>query len=60
MAVYLEELENLRPVKLSNSRDWEQFADILDITIITYVLIISETTKEVTRDNADTTSKMDL
>ena len=34
MAVYLEELENLRPVRFGNSRDLEQFADILDITII--------------------------
>ena len=34
MAIYSEELENLRPVRFGNSRDLEQFADILDITII--------------------------
>ena len=34
MAIYLEELENLRPVRFGNFRDLEQFADILDITII--------------------------
>ena len=34
MAIYLEELENLRPVRFDNSRDLEQFGDILDITII--------------------------
>ena len=27
MAIYLKELENLRPVKFGNSRDLEQFAD---------------------------------
>ena len=34
MAIYSEELKNLRPVRFGNSRDLEQFADILDITII--------------------------
>ena len=34
MAIYLEELENLKPVRCGNSRDLEQFEDILDITII--------------------------
>ena len=34
MAIYLEELENLRPIRCGNSRDLEQFADILDTTII--------------------------
>ena len=34
MAVYLEELANLRPVRFGNSRNLEQFADIVDITII--------------------------
>ena len=34
MVIYLEELENLRPVRFGNSKDLEQFADILDITII--------------------------
>ena len=34
MAIYLEELENLRTVRLGNSRDLEQFVDILDIAII--------------------------
>ena len=34
MAIYLEELENLRPVRFGNSSDLEQFADVLDITII--------------------------
>ena len=34
MAIYLEELEKLRPVRFDNSRDVEQLADILDITII--------------------------
>ena len=30
----MEELENLRPVRFGNSRDLEQFADILDIPMI--------------------------
>ena len=34
MAIYLEELENLRPVRFGNSKDLEQFADILDVIII--------------------------
>ena len=34
MAIYLEELENLRPVRFGNSSNLEQFADVLDITII--------------------------
>ena len=34
IAIYLEELENLRPVRFGNSRYLEQFADILHITII--------------------------
>ena len=34
MANYLEELENLRPVRFGISRDVKQLADILDITII--------------------------
>ena len=34
MAIYLKELENLRPVRFGNSRDLEQFADIRDRTII--------------------------
>ena len=34
MTMYLEGLENLRPIRCGNSRDLEQFADILDITII--------------------------
>ena len=34
ISIYLEELQNLRPVIFGNSRDLEQFADILDITII--------------------------
>ena len=34
MAIYLEVLENLRPVRLDNSRDLETFADIPDINII--------------------------
>ena len=34
IAIFLEELENLRPVRFGNFRDSEQFADILDITII--------------------------
>ena len=33
MAIYLKELENLRPIRFGSSRDLEQFADILDITI---------------------------
>ena len=33
MAIYLEELENLKPVRFGNSRGLEQFAEILDITI---------------------------
>ena len=34
MAIYLEELENLRPVRFGNSRYLEQFATTLHITII--------------------------
>ena len=34
IAIYLEELQNLRPAIFDNSRGLEQFADILDITII--------------------------
>ena len=34
MAIYLKELENLRPVTFGNSRNLEQFAGIVDITII--------------------------
>ena len=34
MAIYLEELENLRPVRLDDSRDLGTFADIPDINII--------------------------
>ena len=34
MAIYLEKLENLRPVRFGNSKDLEQFADILDVIII--------------------------
>ena len=34
IAIYLEELQNLRPTIFGNSRGLEQFADILDITII--------------------------
>ena len=34
MAIYLEELKNLKPVRCGNSSDLEQFADILDTTII--------------------------
>ena len=33
MAMYLEEL-NLRPVRFGDSKDLEQFADILGINII--------------------------
>ena len=36
MAVYLEELENLRPVRLGYCRYLEQFADILNTTIINF------------------------
>ena len=36
MAIYLEKLENLRPVRFGNSKDLEQFADILDVTIINF------------------------
>ena len=34
MTIYLEELENLGRVRFSTSRDLEEFADILNITII--------------------------
>ena len=34
MAIYLEELESLRPVRFDHFIDLEQFADILDETII--------------------------
>ena len=34
MAIYLKKLENLRPVRSGNFRDWEKFANIPDITII--------------------------
>ena len=36
MAIYLEELENLRPVRLGYCRHLEQFADILNTTIINF------------------------
>ena len=36
MTIYLEELKNLRPVRFVDSRDLEQFADILDITTLTW------------------------
>ena len=35
MTIYLEELDNLRPVMFGNSRDLEQFSDILDKTSLT-------------------------
>ena len=34
MAIHLDELENLRPIRFDNSRDLEQLATILYITII--------------------------
>ena len=34
IALYLEELEQFRQVRLGNARDLEQFADLLDIAII--------------------------
>ena len=36
MAIYLEQLDNLRPLIFGNSRDLEQFADILDKTSLTW------------------------
>lgn len=34
IAIYLEELEHFRQIRLGNARDLEQFADLLDIAII--------------------------
>ena len=65
MAVYLQELENLRPSRFGYFRDLEQLADILNITIFNLKkkiwklwrigrwFIIFETTKKFARDNAD-------
>ena len=34
IAIYLEDLENFRQIRLGNARDLENFADLLDIAII--------------------------
>ena len=34
LAIYLEELENIKPIRNGNAKDLENFADVLDITII--------------------------
>ena len=34
LAIYLEELENIKPIRNGNTKDLENFADVLDITII--------------------------
>lgn len=34
IALYIEELEQFRPIRLGNARDLEQFADLLDISVI--------------------------
>ena len=34
IAVYLEDLEHFKQVRTGNARDFEQLADLLDITII--------------------------
>ena len=33
-ALYIEELEQFRPIRLGNARDLEQFADLIDISVI--------------------------
>ena len=69
MAIYLGELLNMRSVRFGNSRDMEQFVDILDININLKENrncgeladgSLHKTMKEVARDNVDTVSKMDL
>ena len=34
IALYLEEIDNFRPVRYGNSKDLEKYADLLDITIV--------------------------
>jgi len=34
VALYLEEVENLRPLRPGNAKDIEKFADVLDVTVI--------------------------
>ena len=34
LAIYLEELENIKPTRNGNAKDLENFADVLDITIV--------------------------
>ena len=34
IAIYIEELENFRQIRMGNAKDLEQFADLLDIAII--------------------------
>ena len=36
IAVYLEDLEKFRQVRLGNAKDLEQFADLFDIVIINF------------------------
>ena len=69
MAIYLGELLNMRSVRFGNSRDMEQFVDILDININLKENgnfgeladgSLYKTMKEVARDNVATVSKMDL
>ena len=34
LAIYLEELENIKPIRNGNAKDLENFANVLDITIV--------------------------
>ena len=34
LAIYLEKLENIKPIRNGNTKDLENFADVLDITIV--------------------------
>ena len=34
LVIYLEELENIKPIRNGNAKDLENFADVLDITIV--------------------------
>ena len=34
IAIYLEELEQFKQIRLGNSRDLEHFADLLDVAVI--------------------------
>ena len=34
LAIYLEELKNIKPIRNGNAKDLENFADVLDITIV--------------------------